>query len=403
MSSPLAGSIRPETVDEIIGQQQLFGPDKPLRTIFEKGVLTSSLLFTGPPGCGKTTAALLFKKFPQDFHILNAVTSNVQELKEIIASSIGQLSSHTPIIFIDEIHRFNSKQQDALLPYVEEGSVLLVATSTLSAYKSVTRPLLSRLNVFRFHALKISDILKILRKGEIFLKIKPFSDNFHGELAKKSDGDARMAVNYLEMCADRLKSVPEAGEQELLAGLEFIPVQSSKTSHYDYISAFIKSLRGSDPDAALYYLAVMLKLGEDPRFIARRMIIFASEDIGNADPAALTLAISVMGAVEQIGLPEARINLAHGVTYLACSRKSNASYLGLKRAEKECEENALLPVPGHLRNFGPQSKDYQYPHNFPGHYVEQQYLADKKRFYEPTEIGEERKFRDYLSEIRSRR
>jgi len=401
LNIPLAHKVRPKSLKQIIGQHHLLDDGKPLKAIFSQKVLSSSLLFCGPPGCGKTTVSLLIKDHfsNQEFESLNAVTSNVKELKSVIDGFLKGSKDLPPILFIDEIHRFNSKQQDALLPYIEEGKFVLIATSTLSPYQTLTRPMLSRVNIFNFKALNIQEIIKLLRRID---KDNLFSETFLENIAEKCDGDGRRAINFLEICFSRKNNNPNIDEMELIEGLRFIPTASFKNSHYDYISAFIKSLRGSDPDAAMYYLAAMLKMGDDPRYIARRMIIFASEDIGNADPNALNIALSIMKAIEYVGLPEAAINLAHGVTYLACTPKSNASYMALKRAQKYISERGSLDkVPEHLKNHGQGSKQYKYPHNYPNHFVSQKYMENPVRFYEPSNSGFEKKIKEFLEFLRS--
>jgi len=401
MNIPLAHKMRPSTLDEVIGQKHLLEKGKPLRAIFFNKVLSSSLLFCGPPGCGKTTVSLLIKEHfsDQEFEFLNAVTSNVKELRKVIDTFLSCNNDLPPILFIDEIHRFNSKQQDALLPYVEEGKVVLIATSTLSPYQSVTRPMLSRMNIFNFKALNNDEIVKVLSKvNEDGL----FSIDFLKRIAEKSDGDTRRAINFLEISISRKNETPDINEKELIQGFKFLPSSSAKNNHYDYISAFIKSMRGTDPDASLYYLAAMLKMGDEPRYIARRMIIFASEDIGNADPNALRVALDVMRAIELVGLPEAAINMAQGVTYLASAPKSNASYIALRRAQKQIEQGKLDKVPDHLKNHGNASKQYKYPHDYPNHFVAQTYMENPARFYEPSDSGYEKNIKEFLGALKKR-
>lgn len=404
MIKPLAQLLRPKSIEGIIGQDHIIGKDKPLYAILSDDFLKSSLLFCGPPGCGKTTLAFIiknrFKK--QKFYSLNAVMSNIKELRDILTEGKKlNFDSYPPILFIDEIHRFNAKQQDALLPYIEYGDIVLIATTTISPYQAVTRPLLSRMNIFYFKALKSKYIVELLKKGiEKYANDLKFSYEFLKRIADKADGDARLALNFLEIAISRKRVNPQLDDDKIFGDFVTVKNNSFKSNHYDYISALIKAMRGSDVDAAIYYLAAMLKLGEDPRFIARRLIIFASEDIGNADPNAIVIANAVMYAVERVGLPEAKINLSHGVIYLSCAPKSNACYKAIKMVERDIDENGIMDVPSHLKNIGNGAKDYLYPHNFKGNVVKQKYLLKKKIYYMPTENGKEREIKERLKIIR---
>lgn len=413
--SPLADRVRPESLDDIYGQNHLVGVDGPLRKFLESKDLPS-IIFWGPPGSGKTTLALIIAK-TGDYHFerMSAVDSGVKEVRTVIdrAKSLRKSGKRT-MLFIDEIHRFNKNQQDALLHAVEKGEITLVGATTENPSFEVNSALLSRCQVYRLHLLSNDDIRSIvinaLQKDEILSKNTIIIDNWEF-LFTISAGDARTALNAIELAfkiAKKDNNEVVLTRELLEKALQQKTAQYDKKgeSHYDTISAFIKSLRGSDPDAALFWLAKMLDAGEDPRFIARRMVVFASEDIGNADPFALTLAISVFQAVEMIGLPECQINLAQGVTYLASCNKSNASYMGLMSAIGEIRRGASVTVPMHLRNAPTKlmrdegySEGYQYPHNYEGNFVMENYFPDDynaKAFYLPGNFGKEKSFKERL-------
>lgn len=417
--SPLADRMRPKTIDEILGQEHLFGEDGPL-TLFFKNNQFPSIIFWGPPGVGKTTIAyLIAENANYNFIRLSAVESGVKDIRQVINTALIQLNKNRKtLLFIDEIHRFNKSQQDALLHAVEKGIITLVGATTENPSFEVNSALLSRCQIYRLHLLKDDDIITLINRA---LKTDDYLKNFNIEiesfkfLTNISSGDARTALNAIELAvnfASKGKKDKIIITQILLErALQQKTAQYDKKgeSHYDIISAFIKSLRGSDPDAALLWMARMLDAGEDPRFIARRMVIFASEDIGNADPFALTLAVSVFQAVQLIGLPEAMINLAQGVTYLASCNKSNASYMGLMNAMEYIKKSSNLSVPLHLRNAPTKlMKDegygdgYQYPHNFEGNFIRENYFPEGNEpsaFYKPGNFGKEQKFQERLKSL----
>ena len=394
---PLAFKTRPQKFDEFVGQEQIF-----TRFPFLLGKNFPSMIFFGPPGSGKTTLAyLVSKNSEKDMYPFNAVLGGVADLKKLIQSAMEIKSNFgkDSIIFIDEIHRFNKAQQDALLPHVEKGSFTLIGATTENPRSSINPALLSRVQIIPLKKLSEENVLKILqavcKKNQISLV-----DNALEVLADYSHGDARAALNILEIITQ--SKVP----------LDLIQIRSiilenareydkNKNRHYDIISAFIKSLRGSNPDAALLYLAIMLDGGEDPVFIARRLVIFASEDIGNADPSALTLATSALFAVSNIGMPEARINLAQATTYLAATVKSNASYKAIDAALEFVAQNKTIEIPDHLKNYPPKdAKPYLYPHSYPGHFIKQEYTKEKiPRFYSPTEMGREKFLKERLKAL----
>lgn len=416
--APLADRVRPQSLDDIYGQTHLVGKDGPLRKFIESGDLPS-IIFWGPPGSGKTTLALIIANIGNyHFERMSAVDSGVKEVRTVIdrAKALRKSGKRT-MLFIDEIHRFNKNQQDALLHAVEKGEIILVGATTENPSFEVNSALLSRCQVYRLHLLLDEDIraivLNALNKDKILSKHKILIEDWEF-LFTISAGDARTALNAVELAFKLAKK--DFGEiiltRDLLErALQQKTAQYDKKgeSHYDTISAFIKSLRGSDPDAALFWLAKMLDAGEDPRFIARRMVVFASEDVGNADPFALTLAISVFQAVEMIGLPECQINLAQGVTYLASCNKSNASYMGLMNAMGEIRKGASVTVPMHLRNAPTKlMKDegygfgYQYPHDFEGNFVKENYFPDDyqpRAFYLPGSYGKEKSFKERLETL----
>ena len=389
-----------------------------------------SMILWGPPGTGKTTLArLVASRLQADFYQINAVSSGVQELREIISTARNSLEvGRRTILFIDEIHRFNKAQQDALLESVENGSVILIGATTENPSFEVISPLLSRSQVYVLETLGEDDLKEILRQAishdEVIAKMRGdekeeeiISSDAEEEMVRLSGGDARVMLNALEVAIDlagkqhplrlTLETVREAYQ------IRHYRYDRTGEEHYNTISAFIKSVRGSDPDAAVYYLARMLEAGEDPKFIARRLIILASEDIGNAEPYALTLATACFTAVDYIGMPEARIVLAQATTYLSSCPKSNASYLSIEKAAGDVREKPYLPVPLHLRNAPTKlmkelgyHKDYKYSHDFDDHFVEQQYLPDvlKDRiYYDPSEIGREATLKKYLDSIWKKR
>jgi putative ATPase len=413
-SVPLAERIRPKTISEFVGQEHLLGEGKPIRLMIENDTLSSFILW-GPPGTGKTTIARIIANQTQsEFFSLNAVSSGVKDVRHVIelAEQNKKIGKQT-ILFIDEIHRFNKAQQDALLHSIESGLLILVGATTENPSFEVIPALRSRARVFVLNELSKNDLLKIidyaLSKDEFLssLNIKSIDKDF---LIYLSGGDARILLNILEASA-----IQEMNKDEIILTKEIfenivqrknIIYDKAGEEHYNVISAFIKSIRGSDPDAALYWMARMLEGGEDPLFIARRLIILASEDIGNASPNALVLAEAAFSAVEKIGMPEARIILAQCVTYLASSPKSNASYLAIEKALEEVKKNPIAQVPLHLRNAPTNlmkelgyGKEYKYAHDFEKHFVEEDYLPDElkgKQFYFPTEQGQEKKIKEWL-------
>ncbi len=423
-SRPLAARMRPRTLDEFLGQEHIIGPGTLLRAAIEKDELTS-LIFWGPPGSGKSTlASVIANRTSAHFENFSAVTSGVPEMRKVIqrAKELRQATGRKTILFVDEIHRFNKAQQDALLPHVEDGTVVLIGATTENPYFEVNSPLISRSRIFRFEPLSDEHIRTLVQRA--------LSDEDRGlggasvvlddaaldHIVDVAEGDARSALSALELAANATSPEPETGVKTVTLEIAEQAVQKrvlkydkDGDNHYDTISAYIKSMRGSDPDAAVYWLARMLSAGEDPKFVARRLVIQAAEDVGNADPMALVVATAAAQAVQFVGMPEAQIPLAQATIYLACAPKSNASYLAINRANRDVMERKGPPVPIHLRDANypgakklGHGKGYLYPHDFPGHHVEQEYLppgASAGPYYEPTEHGHEARFKQRLERI----
>ena len=407
---PLAERMRPGKLDDLTGQQHLTGKGSILRTAIENGKIPSMILW-GPPGVGKTTIAnIIANELQQPFYTISAISSGVKEIREII--DIAK-ETKSVILFIDEIHRFNKGQQDALLGDVEKGIVTLIGATTENPSFEVNSALLSRCQVYVLKSLSESDLVTLLKhsiKNDSVLKQKNITLTETGALIKISGGDARKLLNLLELVVDVMGadiSITDDAVMEIAQ--QHIALYDKKgEQHYDIISAFIKSMRGSDPNAAVYWLARMIEGGEDVKFIARRMLIFASEDIGNANPNALLLANSTFQAVNVIGYPESRIILSQCAIYLATSVKSNASYMAIGEAIEAVKKTGDLPVPLHLRNAPTKmmkqmdyGKDYKYAHNFEGNFILQQFLPDKldgTRFYSPQQNTREEEIRKYLKE-----
>ncbi len=419
-AQPLPARMRPQSLDEFVGQQHFLGEGKLLGRLLKADRL-GSVIFYGPPGTGKTTLArLLATESRSHFCQLSAVTSGVKEVRAILGAAYDRLSAtgQRTLLFIDEIHRFNKAQQDVLLPGVEEGVVILVGATTENPFFTINSPLVSRSRIFQFQPLSNAEIKLLLRRaladrerglGRHQVRMHDDALEF---LAETSDGDARRALAALEVGVLSSEQQPVDFTLELAAeSVQRKAVQYDRLGdqHYDAISALIKSIRGSDPDAALYWLARMLEGGEDVRFLARRLVILASEDVGNADPAALPLAVAAAQACELAGLPECQLNLAQAVTYLACAPKSNASYLGLKEAAADVREGRLLPVPVHLRDANypgarrlGHGEGYKYAHHAPEAVAAQDYLGVERTYYRPTDRGFEQELKRRLEAIRAR-
>ena len=411
---PLAERMRPRRLDEYVGQEDILGEGKILRRMIERGKLESSLIFWGPPGCGKTTLAhLIANAVDAHFVFFSAVTSGIADVRRIVAEAKSRLDLHgrRTILFIDEIHRFNKAQQDAFLPHIEVGTIVLIGATTENPSFEVIGPLLSRCRVFVLKQLSEEEIAEILRHS-----LADGENGFGGKavriaedelryLAHLSHGDARIALNALEMAIESL----EGADREIVLTRDVLEDALQKRSilydkrgeeHFNLISALHKSLRGGDPDASLYWLARMLEAGEDPLYVARRLVRFASEDIGNADPQALQVAVNAMEAFHFIGIPEGKLALAQAATYLAVAPKSNALYTAYDAAARDVEEYGALPVPLWIRNAPTElmkeigyGEGYLYPHDDPEAVVDQEYLPEKlagKRYYHPVERGFER-------------
>ncbi len=419
-AQPLAARMRPATLNEFVGQEHFLGEDKLLRRLLKADRL-GSVIFYGPPGTGKTTLArLLARESRSVFHQLSAVTAGVKDLRELLTEARNRLSTsgQRTLLFVDEIHRFNKAQQDVLLPDVEEGIVVLVGATTENPFFTINSALVSRSRIFQFQPLSVDEIKTLLRRaladqqrglGRYQVVMREEALDF---LAQVSDGDARQALSALEIGVLSSNRTPVDFTRQLAeesVQRKAIEYDRQGDAHYDSISALIKSIRGSDPDAALYWLARMLEGGEDVRFLARRIVILASEDVGNADPAALPLAVAAAQACELVGLPECQLTLAQAVIYLACAPKSNAATVGIGEARQDVRQGRTLPVPVHLRDShypGAQrlghGEGYLYAHDQPEGVASQDYLGVTREYYRPTDRGFERDLAVRLEAIRSR-
>jgi putative ATPase len=422
--APLAARMRPRSLDEYVGQAHILGPGQLLRRAIEADRI-QSLIFYGPPGTGKTSLAQLVARHTRNkFERLSGVESNVADMRRVLAGAANRLANtgQPTILFIDEIHRFNKSQQDVLLPDVEAGTVRLIGATTHNPFFFVNSPLVSRSQIFELRSLSEADLLELLRRaladterGLGHVKIRAEEDAL-GHLARVADGDARKALNALEIAA--LTTPPgadgvihinlAAAEQSIQK--KAIVYDGDGDAHYDTISAFIKSMRGSDPDAALYWLAKMIHAGEDPRFITRRIVICAAEDVGLADPMALVLANAAHQAAEFIGWPEARIPVAEAAIYIATANKSNTVIASIDAALADVRSGRTLAVPEHLRDAHYKGAErlghgvgYEYAHEHPGHFVAQDYLGAERQYYQPTEQGTEKKIKERLDKWRALR
>lgn len=416
--APLSVRMRPQLLSEVVGQQHILGQGKLLPRAIEADRLSSIILY-GPPGTGKTTIAhCISQQTKSHFERLNAVSANVEDLRKIIVASQHRYSStqRKTILFIDEIHRFNKAQQDVLVPDLEEGHLILIGATVFNPFFSLISPLLSRSLIFELRPLSKTEALTILRLavkdkerglGDLNLTVE---ENALAFLAEICDGDARKALNALEIGCLTAPKDETTGKIVLTLKIAEESIQKKQVvydrdgdAHYDTASAFIKAMRGSDPDAALYWMAKMLYAGEDPRFIARRICICAAEDVGNADPQALVVANAALQIAEFVGLPEARIPLAQAAVYIACAPKSNAAYLGIEKAMGDVKDKKTQDVPMHLKDasyFGAErldhGKGYKYAHHYEGHYVQQEYMPKKEKYYVPTTEGYEKQIKERL-------
>lgn len=421
-NEPLAVRMRPKILDDFIGQEHILGKDKLLRRLIESDKISSVILY-GPSGCGKTTLALIIKDRTNSyFERINAASNNVADIRRVIdaAKKREGITGKRTILLIDEIQRFNKAQQDVLMPDVEAGNPILIGTTTHNPFFYVNAALLSRSQVFEFKKLSDDDVIKIIKdalsdgeNGLCGVRVN-IDDDAVKHLAKISEGDARRALSALEV---GVLTTPAGGDKSIRFTLKVaeesiqkkaVVYDKDEDGHYDTISAFIKSMRGSDPDAALYWLAKMIYAGEDPRFIARRIVICAAEDVGNADPQAIVVANAALQVSEFVGMPEARIPLAQAAVYVACAPKSNAAYMGIESALKDVEEGKTLEVPNHLKDasldqdaFG-HGKGYKYAHDHKDHYVKQEYKPSNKVYYVPTEMGCEKKIKEWLENLKRR-
>jgi putative ATPase len=418
---PLAARMRPRNLDEYIGQSHILAPGQLLRRAIEADRI-QSLIFYGPPGTGKTSLAqIIASQTKSKFERLSGVESNVADMRRVLSAAANRLENtgHSTILFIDEIHRFNKAQQDVLLPDVESGVIKLIGATTHNPFFFVNSPLVSRSQIFELRPLTEDELFELIQRALIdaergigYLKIKIEKEAAH-HLAKIADGDARKVLNSLEIAALTTPPASDGTIRITLAVAEesiqkkAVVYDADGDAHYDTISAFIKSMRGSDPDAALYWLAKMIHAGEDPRFIARRIVICAAEDVGLADPMALVLANAALAASEFVGWPEARIPLAEATIYIATANKSNSAYLAIDAALDDVRSGRTIPVPEHLRDTHYKGaerlghgKGYEYAHDHPDHFAVQDYLGVDKTFYEPTEQGVEKKIKDRLENWR---
>ena len=422
--SPLASRMRPTTLDEVVGQKHIIGKDKLLYRAIKADKL-GSVIFYGPPGTGKTTLAkVIANTTSARFEQINATVAGKKDMEEIVKNakdSIGMYGQKT-ILFVDEIHRFNRSQQDYLLPFVEDGTITLIGATTENPYFEVNNALLSRSRIFELKPLEKQDIRELVMRAVYDTKKgmgtygADITDEAADFLADVANGDARAALNAVEL---GILTTDKSDDGKIHITIDVaaeciqkrvVRYDHDGDNHYDTISAFIKSMRGSDPDAAVYYLARMLYAGEDVKFIARRIMICASEDVGNADPNALVVAVSAAQAVERIGMPESQIILSQAAAYVATAPKSNAAYMGIAKAMKTVADTRTMPVPAHLqdRHYKGAEKlghglGYKYAHDYPNHYVTQQYLPDGMegmRFYEPSENGYEKKIREHMEFIK---
>ena len=421
--APLAYRMRPRTLEEFAGQRHIIGKGKLLRRAIEADRFTS-VIFYGPPGTGKTSLAQIIANRTQaSFQQCNAVTSNVAEIRDIIKAAKDRraFQSKKTILFVDEIHRFNKSQQDALLPDVEAGNITLIGATTQNPYFYIIPTILSRSQVFQFRVLDEDDLKEIAMRaiadtergfGKLNVHI---TEEALGHIIRASGGDTRRVLNGLELAVLTTSEDPEGVVKiDLTVAEESIQQRAvlydaSDDSHYDTISAFIKSMRGSDPDAALFWLAKMLYAGEDPRFIARRMIICAAEDVGNADPHALLIANAALSAAEFVGMPEAQIPMAQAAIYIACAPKSNTSIVGIDKATEDIKAGVSTVVPRHLRDTSYASssklghgKGYEYSHNYEEHYTSQKYMLHDATYYEPSDQGYEKTIRERLQRLRAK-